>query len=277
MSTWHAAPELLARYATEPELLDDATAASLEAHLLACDQCRREVANAVEPAWMAASWDAIVDGVDRPRATVAERFLAWFFPGDVARVVAATPALRLSWLAAVIAVIAAAVAVSRTADDLTPFLAFAPLVPLAGVAVSFGPAPDPAGEAALATPMHGAGLVLRRTVVVLATSLVVLLAGTVALPGLEWRAAGWVLPAIGLSLVALALSTWLPPLTATVTAAICWETVVVGTGLIDRVSRGIAEGPLFGPAGQIVWALLIPLALAVVGTRHLRLATMEAR
>lgn len=274
---WHAAPHLLARYATEPEMLDNITASSLEAHLLDCEQCRRAVADAVEPATLTASWNAIVDVVDRPRPTIAERFLAWFFPDDMAQVVAATPALRLSWFAAVVAVIAAAVVASRSVDDLTPFLAFAPLVPLAGVAASFGPAPDPAGEAALATPMHGAGLVLRRTVVVLATSLVVLLAGTAALPGLEWRAAGWILPAIGLSLVALALSTWFAPLTATLTAAIGWEVALATTGFVDRIPRGIAEGPMFGPLGQFACALMIPLALAALGSRQLRLSTMEAR
>jgi hypothetical protein len=274
---WHGAPQLLARYATEPESLDDVSASSLEAHLLECEQCRQRVSDAVDPATTAASWGAIVDVVDRPRPSIAERFLAWFLPDDMARVVAATPALRLSWLVAVVAVIAAAVAASRSVDDLTPFLVFAPLVPLAGVAVSFGPAPDPAGEAALATPMHGAGLVLRRTVVVLATSLVVLLAGTAALPGLEWRAAGWILPAIGLSLVALALSTWCAPLIATVTAAVGWEVAVMTTGFVDRMPRGIAEGPLFGPVGQLACALTIPVALAALGWRQFWLSTMEAR
>jgi hypothetical protein len=277
VSTWHAAPQLLARFAMEPERLDNVTASSIEAHLVDCDHCRRAVADSVEPSAIALSWNRIVDEVDRPQRSVAERILGWMFPDDVARVVAATPALRLSWLVAVVAVIAAAVAASRTADDLTPFLAFAPLVPLAGVALSFWPAPDPAGEAALATPMHGAGLVLRRTVIVLATSLVVLLAGTAALPGLEWRAVGWILPAIGLSLVALALSTWLAPLTATVAAAIGWEVAVVMTGIVDRAPRAIADGPLFGPVGQLACALLIPPALVALSVRQLRLSTMEAR
>jgi hypothetical protein len=275
--SWHAEPHLLARYATEPDSLDEVSASSLEAHLLDCEQCRCLVADAADPATLSASWSAIVDVVDRPRPSIPERVLALFFPDDMARVVAATPALQLSWFAAVIAVIAAVVAASRSVDDLTPFLAIAPLVPLAGVAVSFGPTPDPAGEVALATPMHGAGLVLRRTVIVLATSLVVLVAGTVALPGLEWRAAGWILPAIGLSLVALAFSTWLAPLTATVTAAIVWEVAVVTSGVVDRIPRNVADGPLFGPFGQLTFALLIPIALAALGARQFRLSTMEAR
>ena len=106
--------------------------------------------------------------------------------------------------------IAAAVAASRSVDDSRPFLALAPLVPLAGVAVSFGPAPDPAGEAGLATPMHGAGLVLRRPIAVLATSLIVLVAGTLALcpASSGGRRRGSCRPSACAS-PRLALSTWL--------------------------------------------------------------------
>ena len=277
MSTWHASPQLLARFANEPELIDNATAASIEAHVLSCKACREAVADAVEPGTVAMSWDAIVDRIDRPRASIPERVLAWFLPGDVARVVAATPALRLSWLAAAAAVIAGAVAASRSVDDLTPFLALAPLVPLAGVAFSFGPAPDPAGEAGLATPMHGAGLVLRRTIAVLVTSVGVLLAGSAALPGLEWRTIGWLLPAIALSAAALALSTWFAPLTATIGCAVAWELVILLAGILDRGPRSLEAGPLFGPAGQVAFALVTIAALAVLVTRQSQLSTLEAR
>ena len=277
MSTWHAPAELLARYATAPEALDNVTASSIEAHIIDCESCRRTLAAAVGPATTVASWNAIADEIDRPRASIVERVLAGFFPDAMARVVAATPALQLSWLAVVAGVIAAVVAVSRSTGDLTPFLAFAPLVPLAGVAMSFGSTPDPAGEAAVATPLHGSGLVVRRTIVVLASSLVVLLPGSAALPGLEWRSVGWILPSIGLSLVALALSTWFAPLTAMVTAAVAWEVAVVTTGLVDQIPRDIAAGPLFGPVGQVAFAVMIPLAWFTLGARQLRLSTMEAR
>ena len=42
-------PQLLARFANERELIDNATAASLEAHVLPCKACREAVAEAVEP------------------------------------------------------------------------------------------------------------------------------------------------------------------------------------------------------------------------------------
>src|SRR4051812_19011263 len=103
VSDWHATPEVLARFATAPDAVDDLTAASLEAHLLGCGPCRRAVATAAAGAPVAAAvtWDEIADRIDRPRPTVTERLLARFVPDHVARIVAATPALRLAWLAAV--------------------------------------------------------------------------------------------------------------------------------------------------------------------------------
>jgi hypothetical protein len=277
MTTWHAAPEILARFATTPEAVDDVTASSIEAHLLACDECRRTVAAAADPTAVAAEWDGIVDRIDRPRPALAERVLARFVPDHVARIVAATPALRLSWLAAVAVVVGAVVAVARQTGNDTPFLLLAPLVPLAGVAVSFGPAPDPAGETALATPLHGAGLVLRRTAAVLATSAIVLVAGSLALPGLELRDAGWVLPAVGLTAGALAFSTWLAPTTAAALAAAAWLATVQTTVVADHVGRSVAEGPLFGPPGQLTFAVMAAIALAALRTRRARLSMLEAR
>jgi hypothetical protein len=226
---------------------------------------------------VAAEWDRIVDRIDRPRPALAERVLARFVPDHVARIVAATPALRLSWLAAVAVVVGAVVTVARQTGNDAPFLLLAPLVPLAGVAVSFGPAPDPAGETALATPLHGAGLVLRRTAAVLATSGIVLAAGSLALPGLELRDAGWVLPAVGLTAAALALSTWMAPFSAVALAAAVWLATVQTTVVADHMGRPVAEGPLFGPPGQLTFAVVAALALAALRTRRARLSMLEAR
>lgn len=277
MTNWHAPPDILVRFATTPELLDGVTASSLEAHLLACEACRGAVAGAADPILVARSWDGLADRIDRPRPTVSERVLGWVLPAHVARVVAATPALRLAWMAAVAAVTAAVVAAARQVGADTPFLVLAPVVPLAGVAISFGPAPDPAGEAALATPLHGAGLVLWRTAAVLATSLAVLVPGTVALPGLALHDAGWVLPALALTLGAVALSTWVAPFTATAVAGLGWLVALEVAAVADGVSQAPAEGPLFRPAGQLGFAVLAVAAAAVLSARHPRLSTLEAR
>lgn len=277
MTGWHATSELLARFATAPASIDGVTAVSLEAHLLDCNQCRRAVAAAAEPAAVDAGWDAIADRIDRPRPTLAERLLVRLLPTHVTRVVAATPALRLSWLLAFTVVVAAVVLVGRQAGTDAPFLVLAPLVPLAGVAVSFGPAPDPAGETAVATPLYGAALLLLRTAAVLATSMVVLGAGALSLPGLEWRDAGWILPAVALTFGALALSTWVAPFTATACATIGWVVLVEAVLIVDDLHRGVAAGPLFGPLGQAAFAGTIVAAAAVIALRRPHLVTLEAR
>lgn len=276
MTVWHAAPDTLARYATAPDTLDETEASSLEAHLLACDECRRAVASALEPGMLADSWTAVADRIDQSRLSLVERALRRFLPDDIARVVAATPALRVSWLAAVAAVVAAAVAAGRVAGTDTPFLALAPLVPLAGVAASFWSSSDPAGETALATPLFGAGLLLRRTAAVLATSVLVLTAGALALPGLEVRDAGWVLPAVGLTLGALALSTWVAPGTATVTIAAAWVVVIETTVVVDGPARALSDSVLFGAGGQVTFSTLIVLAAAAVRLRRSQLTPLVA-
>ena len=42
--TWHASTEHLHRFANHSELMEPTTAASLEAHLVGCDACRRDLA-----------------------------------------------------------------------------------------------------------------------------------------------------------------------------------------------------------------------------------------
>jgi hypothetical protein len=277
MNGWHADQEQLARFATAPETLDELTAASLEAHLLDCDACRRTVTAAVDPLVAAASWDAIADRIDQPRRAVAERVLARFVTDHVARVVGATPALRLSWLAGVVAVVAAAVMTARQTGTDTPFLALAPLIPLAGVAAAFGPGPDPAGETALATPLFGAGLLLYRAAAVLATSLVVLAAGSLALPGLELRAIGWVLPALGLTFAALALCTWLSPFPAIAVAAVGWLVTLQSVAVGASSLRGVADSALFDAAGQTAFAALTVLAAVMVANRRQHLRPLDIR
>ena len=277
MTTWHAEPDLLARFATAPSELDDVTASSLEAHLLACGRCRSTVAAAVDPALVAFGWEGVADRIDRPRPTLAERALARFLPHHVARVVAATPALRLAWLAAVAAVAAVTVAVARRAGADTPFLVLAPVVPLAGVAISFGPAPDPAGEAALGTPLHGAGLVLWRTAAVMVTSLLVLVPASLALPGLSLHDVAWVLPALALTLGAVALSTWVAPFTATAVCGGAWAAALEMASLAGGLNRALSDSAFVGPAGQVAFALTALVAGAVLAVRHPRLSTLEAR
>lgn len=274
-TTWHVPEEALAVFANEPAVLDDVTASSIETHLVACEVCRVAVAGAIDPAALEASWAAVADAIDRPKPGPVERLLSRLVPATTARLVAATPGLQVAWLAAVVGVIAAAVAVSRSAGSPAPFLVFAPLVPLAGVAAAFWPGADPGGEAAGVAPLATAGLLLRRVQAVVAASLLVLAAGAVLLPDLDATAAGWLLPSLLVTLAALAGSTWLAPSVAITASATAW---VLALALGTRGHRmAVAESALFAASGQLVMGILAALALAVVAARRRHFATVEVR
>jgi hypothetical protein len=274
-TTWHAPPEVLRRFAVDPAGLDDVTAASVEAHLVACAECRRAVSAAV-PALVDESWAGVADVIDRPRPNLVERLLERLgLPSTTARLLGATVPLRAAGLVATLVVAAGAAALSRSADADGPFLVLAPLVALATIAASFAPVADPGGEAGVATPMHGAGLAVRRAVAVLSVTFVALGLASLALPHLSGTAAAWVLPGLALTLSALALSTWIRVEAAAWALGSAW---VIGL-LVLRVQQGRATAidavPLFDTVGQIVAAAVAVGAAALLASRRERLATLE--
>ena len=98
--SWHAEPELLESYARGT--VDEASAFSLEAHLVACAACRRHTASLVERERLERVWEEIQELVDAPRRGPVERVLVRLgVPDHVARLLAATPSLSLSWFLAV--------------------------------------------------------------------------------------------------------------------------------------------------------------------------------
>ena len=72
---WHVPPALLARFADDSGTVDDVIAASIDAHLLACAECRHGLTAVAAPGLAATSWAAVADRIDRPRTTVLERIL----------------------------------------------------------------------------------------------------------------------------------------------------------------------------------------------------------
>lgn len=255
--SWHARSETLAAYVRGE--VDEATAYSLDAHVLACAPCRHEVAGRTARAPLDRIWRGIDSQLEMIRPGRIERLLLRLGTGDhVARVLAATPSLRLSWLAAIALVLGFAGMAAHSGDaGLLFFLVLAPLVPLAGVAAAYGPGLDPTYEIGLAAPMRSFRLLLIRSVAVLATSVVLAGAAALPLPGLDWRAAAWLIPALGLTTTSLALSTFVRPLWAAGGTAFVWVMAVT-------VVEGLSELPLatFRLAGQL--AALACLAVGVI-------------
>lgn len=262
MNGWHAPRELLGTYVQGG--LDDARAASIEAHLLACDLCRTGLAGVTDRPALDRAWDRVVSALDAPRPGVVERgLLAVGFPDYIARLLAATPSLRLSWFAAVSIALAFAVASAYSGGGVLLFLAVAPLVPLAGVALAFGPGVDPTYEVALAAPMRSFRLLLIRALGVVVSSLALLGISALALPDLGWLAAAWLLPALGLSVAGLALSTYWLSLWAPASVALAWAAAVL---LAENLSS--VRLALFQAAGQAAFAMVLVASSLILTWRR---------
>lgn len=262
--SWHAEAELLERYARGT--IEDATAFSLEAHLTKCANCRTAIAPFVDVSTFARTWDGIVDRIDAPHAGVIEGLLLRFGVSDhVARLLAATPSLRASWLLAVATALGFAVLAAHQGNaGVLLFLALAPLLPVAGVASAYGPGMDPAYEIGLAAPMRSFRLLLIRSGSVLTTTTVLAGAAALFLPGLNWTVAAWLLPSLALTIGSLALATFVPALWAFGSIAAAWITLVLGA---EQTSP--APFAAFRAPGQLAFvAVVIAAGIIVVRRRE---------
>ena len=261
---WHADGELLAAY--HDQQLDTAARWSVEAHLTSCAACRLRAGALVDPVRLRRLREALIDAVDLPRAGVAERLLVRLgVAGHTARLLAATPALRGSWMLAVTAVLAFAVLAGWThpgQDANLAFLCVAPLLPLAGIAAAYGPGVDPTYEIGLAAPLGSFRLLLLRAAAVLGTATLLAAAASLALPQLGPGVAGW-LPSLGLTSSSLALATTVAPLRAIGITAGAWILAVAVT-----VAPPAPSSVLFAVAGQVAFAALALVAAAVLLVRR---------
>jgi hypothetical protein len=263
MSTtgWHVPDEELRRYAeraSSPPWLW-----STEAHLVACADCRERLADAVDPGLVPAGWARLDAEVDAPKPGPLEGVLVRLgLPEHTARLLAATPVLRMSWLTAVALTLALAAAAGHVARAMAVpivFLGIAPLLPLVGVAVSFGPSVDPTYELALVAPLHTFRLLLLRCAAVLTTTTVLSAGASLALPGYGLAVLSWLLPALVLTLLSLALTPRFGPVTAAVVVGLGWVVLLLCTVRFDT-----GQSMLFGPTGQGTFAIGAAVAAAVV-------------
>lgn len=209
--TWHVDQDVLERY--QVGMLDRVASASLEAHVTSCRECRSMISTDSE--WIDDSWRRIADRVQPSGVSVVERVLCWVgVPQHLARVISVTPSLRPSWLLGVTITLVFAGIASQVAlpGSIDMFLAVAPLVPVAGIAVAYGRLGDPAHEITAATAIDPLRLLLLRTAAVTAFAFVVSVVFDVVFSSTSGTGL-WVLPALALTLATLALgahvSMWL--------------------------------------------------------------------
>ncbi|MFJ9662802.1 zf-HC2 domain-containing protein [Streptomyces griseoflavus] len=262
---WHVPEDDLRAYARGE--LEPPALWSADTHLTACATCRAVLAGAFDPVALDAGWDRLDAELDAPGPRFLESLLVRLGIADhTARLLAATPALRRSWLGAVLAVLLLTVAVAAdrgTAGPPTLFLALAPLLPLAGVALSYGPALDPTYEMAVVAPVHGFRLLMIRTVAVLAAGLGLNGLATLALPGYGLRALAWLLPALALTALALALTARLGPVLAPSLVGGGWVALLLAADAARAEDTAVPLAP-FTAAGQGASAAVAVLAAGLL-------------
>ncbi|MFD7699420.1 zf-HC2 domain-containing protein [Streptomyces caelestis] len=300
MNDWHASDHLVTRYADGS--LPEPDAWSLEKHLERCGDCAVRVSRAVRAtaaeAVLAEVRGAVMAEVSaaaparppahgapppgRPAASRARpRSRAYRWPstgsGAVRVLWALGPAVRGAWLPAVLLVAAGAVALAHGggfAGARPWLLALAPVVPVAGVALSYGPHADPMHEITAATPSAGLRLVLTRTAAVLAVSLPLLTLAGALLPSTGApNAAAWLLPGLALTLASLALAGYVGLRAATAVTGGAWLCAVLGPvltapgGLTRELGLRLSSY-LDGAPAQGGWAAAAVLSAALLAARR---------
>ncbi|GGW18239.1 hypothetical protein GCM10018980_69440 [Streptomyces capoamus] len=289
---WHASEDLVARYAAG--VLPEPDAWSLEKHVEGCAGCASRVSAAVRGtaagAVLAQVRAAVLESAPAPVARTAPAPVVagapeaagaagWPAPSRIARLLwAAGPAVRGAWLPAVLGVAVAALALAYGAGfpgARALLLAVAPVVPVAGVALSYGPHADPLYEVTAATPGGGLRLALTRTVAVLAVSLPLLTLTGLLLPASGApAAAAWLLPGLALALASLALASFVGCRAAAGVTGGGWLCAVLAPAAVApdgaataRLAEQLARC-LDGAAAQGVWASAAVLSAALLTARR---------
>ncbi|WP_089107461.1 zf-HC2 domain-containing protein [Streptomyces hyaluromycini] len=243
---WHASEDLTLRYADGS--LPEADAWSLEKHLETCTACATRVSTAVRNTPAGLVLDEVRDLIltataTRPKGARGSDMCgsaAWARPAPTGRHLTTHlkptlwslgPALRGTWLLALLTVVVGALLLNRAAGyeaTRTLLLTLAPVIPVAGVALSYGPHADPLHEITAATPSGGLRLALTRTAAVLGLSLPALTLTGAALPASGAPgAAAWLLPALALTLGSLTLASYVGCRTATAVTGGGWLAAVL--------------------------------------------------
>lgn len=268
--TWHVSEELLRSY--HRATTDPTVESSVEAHIVSCATCQRSFSDIVAGGggWLMVDevWSRVVDAIDAPKRSLVERTATRLgLPEHTARLLLATPGLRLSWAASVLFAVTISLALASGGDGADTILRIvhlliAPVLPAAGVALAFAPAADPAYEVGAAAPTRGLRLVLLRTAMVVAATVIggipVVIGG-----GWSWASVAWLVPAFAVASATLAISTVVPSVwTAAGLSVTAWVAFILV--LQDPRSTGV-EGA--GAATQTVLLALVVAALAVVMVR----------
>jgi len=283
--TWHADEPTLTGYLDGA--LSEAYACSVEAHLMACERCRLDLAAAAvdrdaaraerDRAWAPPherSWGQVLDRVDRPSSGPLLALLERWVPGHVVRPIVAAPALRNAGCAAGLALLAGAAIVAnlRPGAGATIFLVAAPVVPLAGVALAYSRPDELCGEVADALPYSRFHLLLARTLAIVGLTVPVTALLSLLLPLDLSTAMLWLAPSLALCSLTLALSSWVDARIIAAALVVLWLLVTTDTWRAASARIGAQElvdhSFVFHPAGQVLLLCLAAVAVAAAVIRR---------
>lgn len=255
--TWHADEETLRAWATGTTA--PVLAASIEAHLLRCEECRHRT-SAVSRTTAddgVRRWTALSDRIDRPRSH------------PLLRLGLATPALRTAWLASLLLLLALPVLVSVLEFRLPLVMALAPVAPLGAVALVYGRGAEPAGELALAAPTAGLRLVTARALPLALTAVPIGVGGALLIGVPVQIAFGWLLPGAALaSLVALAGTTRLDPALVAAFLGSTWAVVVSWPAGSRRVPADVVSELIASAPSQLTALVIAVVAITLTIIRR---------
>jgi hypothetical protein len=217
--TWHLEAEAIARY--DAGLSEGVSAASIEAHLERCADCRQLVP--CEEDWLEQRWGALAEEVYQPTVIGIEQLLGRIgVPGHLTRLVAVTASLQPAWLIALtFALTFAGLASQISGSDFDLFLAVAPLVPVVGVALAYGRRGDPAHEILISSPLDTVRVLFLRVATVTITAFAI--AGMIdVLTGGRSGFGLWLLPSVALVVLTLALGTRISLWSASMVSVAAW-------------------------------------------------------
>ena len=242
--SWHLDEGVIEAYVDHGA--DPATAFSVEAHVLTCAKCRAAIASRFDDSRLAEAWRGLrLSIAGSPRTAQERALIAVGVREETARLLAVTPSLQLSWFAALAMTLALALTLAHlSVHGSAWFLIAAPILPLGATVLAYGPHADPAYEIAIAAPRSLFDLMMIRTTAVLVTSIFVVGTATVFLPDVDWRAAGWILPSLALSINMLVLSSRMSPVAVGAGFAVTWIGGVVMLGELAALES------LWGPTMQ---------------------------
>jgi hypothetical protein len=221
----------------------------------------------VTPQRLDANWRAIIAELDAPARSKLERVLLVLrMPEPIARTLVATPALRRAWFVATGVALLFGLGAADTAKpgaSLLMLLALAPMVPVVGVTLAYGPGSDPAHEVTVATPMSGLRLVLLRSAAVVACSIGAAGIATLLLRDKTWMSIAWLIPSLALPAVCLALSTYVAPRRAAVIVGLLWLLP------LNVINRNVTdELVVFRQWGQLAFAVVAVAAAVTISVRR---------